>query len=480
MANLLSSGDILRVSMQKIQKNIYIYDSKARAKKQFKPLNPGIINLYVCGMTVYDLCHIGHARTLIFFDFMVKFLRSSGFEVNYARNITDIDDKIIKKALAAEKSCDDITKLYIAEMHKDEAALGITSPNFEPKATDNVAAMIKMIAKLFEQDLAYVSDSGDVCFKVANFTNYGKLSKQTLEHLRSGARIAVSEGKQDPLDFVLWKMAKPGEPVWDSPWGRGRPGWHIECSAMATRLFGETLDIHGGGVDLQFPHHENEIAQSEGAHAAEFANYWMHVGSLQIDKQKMSKSLGNFITIREVMKKHRKDVIRYFMLATHYRHPVNFSHAGLDSVSNVITKFYAALRAVGGNYNFDSNCENYEKFMLILADDYNVPLAITVLAEVHKKLNTALMANDIGLAAKYAGSLKAMGEVLGVLQEDPEVYLCEGDCDIAPSEIERLIAARNKARSDKDWHLADKIRDDLAVHGVELEDSSDGTIWRVI
>jgi cysteinyl-tRNA synthetase len=465
--------------MNNIQENIYIYDSKARAKKKFEPLQPGVVNLYVCGMTVYDLCHIGHARTLIFFDFMVKFLRSCGFEVNYVRNITDIDDKIIKKALAANKSCDEITKLYISEMHKDEAALGITSPNFEPKATDHIEAMIRMIEKVFEQNLAYVSDSGDVCFKVSNFGGYGQLSKQTLEHLRSGARIAISEGKQDPLDFVLWKQAKPGEPAWDSPWGQGRPGWHIECSAMSTKALGNTLDIHGGGVDLQFPHHENEIAQSEGANKEVFANYWMHVGSLQIDKQKMSKSLGNFITIREVMKKYRKDVIRYFMLSTHYRHPVHFSNSGLDAAASAITKFYGALRAVGGDYNFDSNCENYAKFMLALADDYNAPLAITVLAEAQKKLNTALAASDMTLAAKYAGSLRAMGAVLGVLQEDPAAYLREGVSALDPAEIERLIAARDTARADKDWDLADKIRSELTANRVELEDTSAGTIWRI-
>ena len=338
--------------------------------------------------------------------------------------------------------------------------------------------MIQMITTLFEQDLAYVSDNGDVCFKVANFKNYGQLSKQTLEHLRSGARVAVSEGKQDPLDFVLWKQAKPGEPAWKSPWGQGRPGWHIECSAMSTKILGNTLDIHGGGVDLQFPHHENEIAQSEGANKEVFANCWMHVGSLQIDKQKMSKSLGNFITIREVMKTYRKDVIRYFMLSTHYRHPVNFSNEGLDNASNCIVRFYNALRSVGGNYNFDNNCESYAKFMQALADDYNAPLAITFLAEVQKKLNTAVATGDMTLAAKYAGSLRAMGEVLGVLQEDPESYLREGSSAVDEAEVERLIAARNAARSSKDWQLADKIRAELTDMGVELEDTSDGTTWR--
>lgn len=461
--------------MNNIQESIYIYNSKKRSKQKFQPLIPGVVNLYVCGITVYDLCHIGHARTLIFFDFMVKFLRASGFKVNYINNITDVDDKIIKKALEADKSCDEITELYIAEMHKDTDSLGIARPDLEPRATEHIAEMIQMIETLFARDLAYVSDNGDVCFKVANFANYGQLSKQTLENLRCGARVAVSEGKQDPLDFVLWKQAKPGEPAWDSPWGSGRPGWHIECSAMSTKLLGNTLDIHGGGVDLQFPHHENEIAQSEGANEAVFANCWMHVGSLQIDKQKMSKSLGNFITIREVMKKYSKDAVRYFMLSTHYRHPVSFSNDGLDAAANTIIKYYGSLRAAGSKYDFDGSCELYEKFMLALADDYNTPLAITVLAEVHKKLNAAISAEDMSLAAKYAGSLRAMGEVLGVLQEEPEQYLCKGFDAV---KIEGLIEKRNAARSDKDWALADKIRDELSALGVELEDTNDGTIWR--
>jgi len=461
--------------MSDMNKEFMIYDSMLRKKKPFKSLQPGKISLYVCGMTVYDYCHIGHARVIIFFDFVYRFLKSLNYDVKYVRNITDIDDKIIKKAVAEGVSCDEVTKKFIAAMHKDAASLGADSPDLEPKATSYVDNMIEMISRLIQNGLAYVSDSGDVCYAVAKFADYGKLARRDLSALRAGERVAADKSKNDPLDFVLWKLAKPDEPSWESPWGRGRPGWHIECSVMASTLLGRTIDIHGGGVDLQFPHHENEIAQSEGANKQKFVGSWMHVGALQINSEKMSKSLGNFFTIREVLAEFDYEIIRYFMFSTHYRHPIQYTKENLQQAERSLERTYVALRHSGCDMAPIFTGLEYNNFIDALRDDFNTPKALAVMAEQVKKINIEPAGSDS--AIRMGSVLLAMGSILGLFSAGVDGYF---NLDSADSvEIEGLVKDRELARDEKDWAKADEIRDKLLKeYSVEVEDTADGSIWR--
>ncbi len=454
-----------------------IYNSLPRKKQEFKPIIPGKINLYACGNTVYDYCHIGHARSMIMFDVIIRYLRYQGYEVTYVRNITDIDDKIIKRALENKESISELTRRFIEAQREDELALGLLKPTFEPRATEFIEPMIDLIKELCEQGFAYVAENGDVYFDVRKFKDYGKLSKRKIEELRSGVRIELNDIKRDPLDFVLWKISKPDEPKWPSPWGEGRPGWHIECSAMSTRLLGQPFDIHGGGMDLKFPHHENEIAQSEAANGKEFAKVWMHVGLLQINKEKMSKSLGNFLTIRDALAKHHPEVLRYFMISGNYRSPVNYSAENLSQAAHAVHHFYLTLRDLP-NVEIIKNGDAYQqKFQTAMDDDFNTPLALAVLFDLSKEINRQRNL-DIQQAAELGAVLKQLGNVLGILQSSPEDFLRGSLQTDEATQIEKLILARNQARAAKDWQEADRIRQQLLSMGVVLEDASTGTNWR--
>jgi cysteinyl-tRNA synthetase len=454
-----------------------IYNTLARDKQVFVPIEPGLVRMYVCGMTVYDYCHLGHARVLVVFDMVARWLRASGYRVVYVRNITDIDDKIIKRAQEQGSSIAALTGRFIEYMHEDAAALGVLKPDHEPRATQYVAAMQKMIAALERNGYAYVAGSRDVCYSVRKFPRYGRLSGKTLEDLRAGERVDVAEGKQDPLDFVLWKHAKEGEPdeaKWDSPWGRGRPGWHIECSAMSSELLGPHFDIHGGGQDLQFPHHENEIAQSEGAHGCTFVNFWMHNGFVRVDDEKMSKSLGNFFTIREVLKKYDPEVVRFFILRAHYRSPLNYSDAHLEDAKSALTRLYTALHNVPpASIVLDWSEPHAARFKAAMDDDFGTPEAIAVLFDLANEANRA---HD----ARAAGLLKALGSVLGLLQRDPVAFLQTGPATGLPvTEIEARIAARAAAKQARNYAEADRLRAELLEAGIVLEDKPGGvTEWR--
>ncbi|MFZ5510525.1 MAG: cysteine--tRNA ligase [Pseudomonadota bacterium] len=454
-----------------------IYNTLARDKQVFVPIEPGLVRMYVCGMTVYDYCHLGHARVLVVFDMVTRWLRASGYRVVYVRNITDIDDKIIKRAQEQGSSIATLTGRFIEYMHEDAAALGVLKPDHEPRATQYVAAMQKMIAALERNGYAYVASSRDVCYSVRKFPRYGRLSGKTLEDLRAGERVEVAEGKQDPLDFVLWKHAKEGEPdeaKWDSPWGRGRPGWHIECSAMSSELLGPHFDIHGGGQDLQFPHHENEIAQSEGAHGCTFVNYWMHNGFVRVDDEKMSKSLGNFFTIREVLKKYDAEVVRFFILRAHYRSPLNYSDAHLEDAKSALARLYTALHNVPpAPIALDWSEPHAARFKEAMDDDFGTPEAIAVLFDLANEANRA---HD----ARAAGLLKALGSVLGLLQRDPVEFLQAGPATGLPvPEIEARIAARAAAKKARNYAEADRLRAELLEAGIVLEDKPGGvTEWR--
>jgi len=454
-----------------------IYNTLSRQKETFTPIEAGKVKLYVCGMTVYDLCHLGHARVLIAFDVFYRFLQKSGYDVTYVRNITDIDDKIIARANEKGQSIFELTQYFTDEMHKDADALHVLPPNYEPKATDNIKEIIEMIETLFTKDLAYQGKSGDVYYKVADFKNYGQLSGKNIEDLRAGERVEINTDKNDALDFVLWKGAKEGEPFWESPWGKGRPGWHIECSAMSVKQLGNHFDIHGGGMDLQFPHHENEIAQSEGATCEKFVNYWMHNGFVRIDDEKMSKSLGNFFTIREVLKLFTGEEIRYFVLGSQYRSPLNYSDQALNNAKSGLTRLYQALKGIVTN-DFDvSKTTSYTRFMDAMNDDMNTPEALSVLFDLAHKINKE---TDTVEKQNLATTLVALGDTLGILQCNPKHYL-QGSVNtdgISTQQIETLIAKRKQARADKDWALGDKIRDDLLAQGIELEDGAQGTTWR--
>ena len=452
-----------------------VYNSLAREKQQFIPLDPGKVRMYVCGMTVYDFCHLGHARVLVVFDLVNRWLRQSGFEVTYVRNITDIDDKIIKRAIENGETIGQLTDRFIGHMNEDAAALGVLRPDHEPRATDYVPQMLTLIEQLESQGLAYVAADGDVNFAVRKFDGYGKLSGKSLDDLRAGERVEVDSAKHDPLDFVLWKHAKPSEPQWSSPWGAGRPGWHIECSAMSSDLLGKHFDIHGGGQDLQFPHHENEIAQSEGAHQCSFVNYWMHNGFVRVDDEKMSKSLGNFFTIRDVLKKYDSEVVRFFILRAHYRSPLNYSDAHLDDARQALARLYTALKAAPAvTADVDWSESHALRFKSAMDDDFNSPEAMAILfdlaGEVNKTLSTAL-----------AGQLKGLAKIIGLLQRDPQSFLQAAPVAIdglSAEAIEVQIATRVAAKKAKDFAAADGIRTELLAAGIVLEDSAQGTTWR--
>ncbi|MCK5355846.1 MAG: cysteine--tRNA ligase [Methyloprofundus sp.] len=457
-----------------------IYNTLTRSKEVFTPRVVGKVGMYVCGMTVYDYCHIGHARVMVVFDITARYLRYSGYELTYVRNVTDIDDKIIKRANENKEEIGVLTERFIEAMHEDERALAVLPPDMEPRATKSMDDIILMITALFEKGLAYTGSNGDVFYAVNKFANYGALSGKKLDELQAGERVEVDQAKKDPFDFVLWKKAKADEPYWNSPWGRGRPGWHIECSAMATRCLGHHFDIHGGGMDLEFPHHENEIAQSEGATGEKFVNTWMHNGFVRINEEKMSKSLGNFFTVREVLKQYRPEVVRYFVLSSHYRSPLNYSDEQLDDAAAALTRLYTALRDV--DIVAESSKTAYsERFKQAMDDDFNTPIAVAVLFDMARELNKEKK-NDSELAGQLAGELKELSNVLGILQDDPESFLQEGDPvqqgGLTEQDIEQLIAERSQAKQDKDWALADKIRDDLKQQGIVLEDITSGTSWR--
>ena len=451
-----------------------IYNTLAREKQEFVPLAPGRVRMYVCGMTVYDHIHMGGARMLVAFDVVQRWLRASGYDVTYVRNITDIDDKIIKRAQDNGEPIDALTARFIAAMDEDSAALGVAKPDFEPRATEHVAGMQKMIAALEQRGLAYRAANGDVNFAVRKFPEYGKLSGKSLDDLRAGERVDVLPGKQDPLDFVLWKKAKEGEPYWESEWGRGRPGWHIECSVMSSALLGNHFDIHGGGQDLQFPHHENEIAQSEGANREPFVNYWMHNGFVRVDNEKMSKSLGNFFTVRDVRAKYDSEVIRFFIIRAHYRSAINYSDQHLDDARQALTRFYTALKgfdvAAGA---IDWSNPYAARFRDAMNDDFNTPEAVAALFDLANELNKSRSSGDAAL-------LKSLGGILGLLQRRPEQFLqaLPAGEGLTPQRIEALIAERAAARKARKFAEADRIRKVLEDAGIVLEDTAKGTAWR--
>ena len=456
---------------------LQIYNSLTRKKEVFTPIEPGKVRMYVCGMTVYDLCHLGHARVLVVFDTVVRYLRAAGYEVNYIRNITDIDDKIIARANENGETIGELTTRFIAAMHQDAAALGVLPPSAEPCATDSMAEIIKMVEVLIAKGAAYAADNGDVYYSVSRFPHYGQLSGKKLEDLRAGERVAVDEHKNDPLDFVLWKAAKPDEPSWDSPWGMGRPGWHIECSAMSTQCLGNHFDIHGGGQDLQFPHHENEIAQSEAATGEHFVNVWMHNGFVRINDEKMSKSLDNFFTVREILKLYKGEEIRYFVLASQYRSPLNYSDQLLDSARVALNRLYNALRGIDIANRVVAS-DYTQRFNKAMDDDFNTPEAIAVLFDLANHVNRERDVNSAN-AAVLAAELKQLANVLGLLETDVESYLQSGaGKDSDADKIETLIAQRLKARAEKNWAEADRIRDELIAMDIVLEDKDGKTIWR--
>jgi len=456
-----------------------IYNTLKRKKETFKPLVDGKVGLYVCGMTVYDFCHVGHARVMVVFDTVARYLRYSGYEVKYVRNITDIDDKIIARAIEADEDFNALTQRFIDEMHQDEAALHAHRPDLEPLATESMGSIISMIEILIEKQHAYVGSNGDVYYSVESFDGYGKLSGRELDDMNAGERVEVDAAKRNPFDFVLWKPAKTNEPSWASPWGEGRPGWHIECSAMSTDCLGNHFDIHGGGMDLQFPHHENEIAQSEAATGECFVNTWMHNGFVRIDDEKMSKSLGNFFTVREVLKKYRGEEIRFFVLSSHYRSPLNYSDEQLNEARSALERLYTALRNIQPLDN-DEVSDFVRRFEEAMNDDFNTAKAVSVMFECANELNK-LKTTEPVQAAKMAADLLAMAEPLGLLTQNPEEYLQSStgsDEGLASEQIEAKINQRLQAKLDKDWGLADQIRDELKQQGVILEDAGKETTWR--
>ena len=454
-----------------------IYNTLARDKQPFVPLEPGRVRMYVCGMTVYDYCHLGHARVMVVFDLVTRWLRASGYAVTYVRNITDIDDKIIRRAAENGESIGTLTQRFIDAMDEDATALGVIKPDHEPRATEYVPQMQAIIDRLERSRLAYVASDGDVNYSVRDFAGYGKLSGKSLEDLRAGERVEVNSGKRDPLDFVLWKRSKEGEPFWESAWGRGRPGWHIECSAMSAALLGETFDIHGGGQDLQFPHHENEIAQSEGATGQPFVRYWMHNGFVRVDDEKMSKSLGNFFTVREVLGRYDAEVVRFFIARAHYRSPLNYSDRHLDDARQALARLYTALKGIDApQVAIDWQEPRAARFKAAMDDDFNTPEAIAVLFDLAGDLNRS---RDPAVA----GLLRALGHGLGLLERDPLVYLqsAAGDTPagaLDPAAIEAKIAERAAAKKARDFATADAIRADLLAAGIVLEDGAGGTLWR--
>lgn len=457
--------------------DLKIYNTLARDKELFTPIEPGKVRMYVCGMTVYDYCHLGHARVMVVFDMVQRWLRAQGFDVTYVRNITDIDDKIIKRAVENGESISTLTNRFIAAMNEDAAALGVQAPDHEPRATAYVPQMLNLIGKLEANGLAYKAADGDVNFSVRDFNGYGKLSGKSLDDLRAGERVEVASAKRDPLDFVLWKSSRESEPSevkWASPWGSGRPGWHIECSAMSCELLGEQFDIHGGGQDLQFPHHENEIAQSEGASGKRFVNYWMHNGFVRVDDEKMSKSLGNFFTIREVLKQYDAEVVRFFILRAHYRSPLNYSDAHLDDARTALSRLYTALKESPSDAQALDWSDTYaQRFAAAMNDDFNTPIALAVLFELATEVNRTH-------APVLARQLKGLAGVLGLLERAPQAFLQGGaPAGMTDDDVAAQIAARVQAKHDKHFAEADRIRADLLAKGIVLEDKPGGvTEWR--
>ena len=453
-----------------------IYNTLTRQKEEFKPLQEGKVGMYVCGMTVYDFCHMGHARVMVSFDVIVRYLRHIGYDVNYIRNITDIDDKIINRAAENNEPFNVLVDRMVDAMNEDFAKLNVLTPNQEPKATDHIQGIIDMVQTLIDKGFAYAATNGDVYYRVRKFEGYGKLSGKILEELESGARVDVTEEKEDPLDFVLWKSAKPGEPSWASPWGYGRPGWHIECSVMSCNCLGNNFDIHGGGPDLKFPHHENEIAQSEAANGEAYANTWMHAGALRIDGEKMSKSLGNFFTIRDVLKEYDAEVIRFFLASVQYRSEINYSQEGLQDAQAKLDRLYNALKGTDFNLELDLSDSALAGFVAdfkaAMNDDFNTPKAIAVMFELVTQINKA----EGEEKNKLASLLKTFADVLGCLQTDPEDYFKQG-VDVDEAYIQDMIEKRKQAKKDKDFALADQIRNDLDAQGIELQDSREGTTW---
>ena len=457
---------------------LQVYNDLNNKKEEFVPIKPNKVTMYVCGMTVYDYCHLGHARVMVVFDVVYRYLKSKGYDVTYVRNITDIDDKIINRANENGEHFSTLTERFIEAMHEDAQALGVLKPDDEPKATEHIDEILEMIEQLIAKDHAYVADNGDVYYSVASFDGYGKLSGKSIEDLRAGARVEPGDAKRDPLDFALWKSAKQGEPAWDSPWGNGRPGWHIECSAMSTKALGDTFDIHGGGADLTFPHHENEIAQSEAATGHPFVNYWLHNGFVRINDEKMSKSLGNFFTVREILSRYRPEEVRYFILTSQYRSPLNYDDEHLDNARAALTRFYTALRDLPETAAIE-NAEYQQRFEEAMDDDFNTPIALSVLFDMVREINT-LKKTDINAAAGLGALLIKLANVLGILQDDPEKFLrghgsSEG---LSDEEIEALVQQRIDAKKNKDWATADKIRDELKEQGIVVEDSAEGSTWR--
>ena len=452
-----------------------IYNSLTGKKEAFKPLHSNTVSLYVCGITVYDNCHIGHARTLILFDVIIRYFKFIGFNVNFVRNITDIDDKIIARAKMNHESCEALTARMIKSMHDDFNRLNLISPQQEPKATEHIDVIIKRIQKIMENGYAYVTDQGDVCFDVRQYHAYGQLSHHDLDALKAGVRIEKDIHKKDPLDFVLWKKAKEGEPSWHSPWGDGRPGWHIECSAMSTSILGQPFDIHGGGLDLKFPHHENEIAQSESAENKSFAHYWMHVGLLQHGNRKMSKSLKNFFTIKEILNKYPPEVIRYFMITGQYRSHLQYSADNLQSASVALRRLYVSFRSFDLKLNPTLDASYVEQFKNAMNDDFNTPKALSILFDLSHQLNVSKKASKKSSSLAY--TLKTLGNVLGILFETPETFLKGKKVD--QSTIEQFIKTRNMARANKDFKKADAIREQLDEMGITIEDNVEGTTWRL-
>ncbi|HIE1233087.1 TPA: cysteine--tRNA ligase [Serratia marcescens] len=456
-----------------------IFNTLSRQKEEFKPIHAGKVGMYVCGVTIYDLCHIGHGRTFVAFDVVARYLRYLGYSLNYVRNVTDVDDKIIRRAAENHETCDQLTERMLAEMHADFDALLIDRPDSEPRATQHIAEIIEITQRLIDRDHAYVASNGDVMFSIDSDPQYGLLSRQDLEQLQAGARVEIDDVKRNPMDFVLWKMSKPGEPSWQSPWGPGRPGWHIECSAMNCKQLGTHFDIHGGGSDLMFPHHENEIAQSSCAHDGPYVNYWMHSGMVMIDKEKMSKSLDNFFTIRDVLGHYDAETVRYFLMSGHYRSQLNYSEENLKQARTALERLYTALRGTDANAA-PAGGEAFEaRFREAMDDDFNTPEAYSALFDLAREVNR-LKEEDMAAASGMAAELRKLANVLGLLQQEPEQFLQGGaqvdDGEVA--EIEALIKQRNEARAAKDWALADAARDRLNEMHIVLEDGPQGTTWR--
>ncbi len=456
---------------------LQIYNTLSKTKAPFEPLEEGKIKMYVCGVTVYDFCHIGHARVMVAFDVITRFLRSQGWDVEYVRNITDVDDKIIKRAAENGEEPQQLTERMIAAMHEDETSLSVLRPDQEPRATAHIGDIINLVQTLVDKGYAYPAQNGDVYYRVEKFAEYGKLTNKNVDELRSGARVEVEQAKESPLDFVLWKSAKEGEVSWESPWGNGRPGWHIECSAMSKCCLGDTFDIHGGGPDLPFPHHENEIAQSEAANGCTYVNTWMHAGPVRVNSEKMSKSLGNFFTIRDVLEKYNAEVVRFFLARVHYRTYIDYSEDSLKEARVMLERFYQALREVDA---VEGEIENdFEtRFIEAMNDDFNTPKAISVLFELVNELNKASREKS-ELASLLAGQLKKLGGILGLLQQDPAAFMQgeAGEGGLTAEAIEILIEQRAAAKKNREFAEADRIREDLSAQGIILKDSREGTSW---